>query len=333
MLNYLFSAHKDKIMILITFILIVIISIVVSELHYLYILKSNDLQPNISIKLTLYKNYSYLLLGIIFIVVINFSIQKIISLARQSQIGFRFQKALDLLSSDKESQKLMGIYNIEKLGFDSERDKELLTELLIEFLNKFSGKDKDMLIDVEDENFIKKIRVDNLYVYNLATVKSLSRLNKKYNLSLNLSSSEFSGYDLNGIDLSQAILRSSNFIKTDLNSSNLKEADISRANLRYSDFFNSNLENSNLSHSNLKNSNFVGANLKGANLYNANIAGANFEVANLESANLIEADLSDTNISGANLKSANLTSAKNLTKEQIESAVTDDNTKLPDYLI
>ena len=72
---------------------------------------------------------------------------------------------------------------------------------------------------------------------------------------------------------------------------------------------------------------------KTLSLYNANFAGANFEVANLESANLIEADLSDTNISGANLKSANLTSAKNLTKEQIESAVTDDNTKLPDYLI
>jgi uncharacterized protein YjbI with pentapeptide repeats len=49
----------------------------------------------------------------------------------------------------------------------------------------------------------------------------------------------------------------------------------------------------------------------------------------LEGANLEEAGLRGANLQEARLQLANLTRASGLTREQIESAVTDENTRLP----
>ena len=66
----------------------------------------------------------------------------------------------------------------------------------------------------------------------------------------------------------------------------------------------------------------LGTHLEGALLIFANLKGAHMRYAYLEGADLSEADL----------RGADLTNAVGLTREQIESAITDETTVLPDYL-
>ena len=67
------------------------------------------------------------------------------------------------------------------------------------------------------------------------------------------------------------------------------------------------------------------------------LIGADLSMANLIEADLIGVDLSRADLSGAVLRGADLTGADlswtmNLTQKQIDSAITKENTKLPDDL-
>ncbi len=68
------------------------------------------------------------------------------------------------------------------------------------------------------------------------------------------------------------------------------------------------------------------------NLIQTELRGANLNKAHLEGADLREAHLEGANLRAAHLEGANLRGAENLTQEQIEQAITDDKTRLPDYL-
>jgi hypothetical protein len=81
------------------------------------------------------------------------------------------------------------------------------------------------------------------------------------------------------------------------------------------------------------------SNLIGPEKPGLSLQGANLERANLETANLAEAYLERANLSGANLKQADLSGAflqemteEGLTQTQINEAVGNDATKLPDHL-
>ena len=65
-----------------------------------------------------------------------------------------------------------------------------------------------------------------------------------------------------------------------------------------------------------------GANLERANLSHADATNANFRGANFK----------DANLTGTILRGADLREARNLTWEQLESAIIDEATLLPDYL-
>ena len=66
----------------------------------------------------------------------------------------------------------------------------------------------------------------------------------------------------------------------------------------------------------------MGTGLGKADLRNANLSGAQLVLSNLDNANL----------EGADLRGATLYRAKNVTCEQIESAIIDKDTRLPDYI-
>src|SRR5829696_3108358 len=81
----------------------------------------------------------------------------------------------------------------------------------------------------------------------------------------------------------------------------------------------------------LHNTNLRGANLRGANLEGANLQGANLQ----EEADLQEANLQGANLQGADLRyalllGADLRGAEELTPEQVQQALGDKATKLPE---
>jgi uncharacterized protein YjbI with pentapeptide repeats len=99
------------------------------------------------------------------------------------------------------------------------------------------------------------------------------------------------------------------------------------------------LQGANLREANLERGHLERANLAEAYLERANLEETNLEEANLEEANLVDANLSKANLRGANLKQADLSGAflqemteEGLTQTQINEAVGNDATKLPDYL-
>ena len=82
-----------------------------------------------------------------------------------------------------------------------------------------------------------------------------------------------------------------------------------------------------LSQAILRNLDLSEVNLIEATLNRANLAGANLIRANLRGAKLLGADLSDAVLDGAKLEGV-----KYLTREQLDKAMTNDKTILPDYL-
>jgi Pentapeptide repeats (8 copies) len=105
-----------------------------------------------------------------------------------------------------------------------------------------------------------------------------------------------------------------------------------KVNLRRVNFLKIELENAQLNSANLSESNLSHSNLSHSNLSHSNLNGANLSRANLNGANLNGANLSKCNLSRANLNGANLLATENFTQQQLNSAIYDEETKLPDHL-
>ncbi|MGY3676455.1 pentapeptide repeat-containing protein [Streptomyces sp. TE33382] len=88
------------------------------------------------------------------------------------------------------------------------------------------------------------------------------------------------------------------------------------------------LDNADLSRADLHGTDVSSTDLRGADLSLADLRGADLHGADLRGADLSGADLRDADLHGADLSGADLRDA-GLTMEQIDSAVTDSDTKLP----
>ena len=108
-----------------------------------------------------------------------------------------------------------------------------------------------------------------------------------------------------------------------LQGSNLSEHDLSHRFLGHADLRNAQLTNTNFYMADLSGAFLTGANLTGADLSGANLAGADLRGATLIGANLLVADLHSVILVGANLLGV-----RNLTRQQISSAIYDSTTQL-----
>ncbi len=153
-------------------------------------------------------------------------------------------------------------------------------------------------------------------------------------------------------NLSRAVFYQANLQAAILYDANLTEVIFYQANLEAANLCDVNLKFANLEACNLKSANLIGSNLQGANLIGANLQNASLSTANLQEAilyeaillktnlcdtNLTKANLVGANLSGvilqdANLSSADLSRVENLEQNQIELALGDRATILPQSL-
>ncbi len=89
-----------------------------------------------------------------------------------------------------------------------------------------------------------------------------------------------------------------------------------------------NLSQAQLTEASLYMADLSGANLRGANLMNADLSGANLENADLHGANLHGANLLVADLNNAILTQADLRDVRNLTAEQLASAIIDSTTSI-----
>lgn len=186
-------------------------------------------------------------------------------LTREGQVTERYVAAVQLLASEHLTERLGGIYALERILYDSPRDQFTVTKLLAAFLRQHPtacAEDHQCGVVAED-----------VMAAFVAIARRPRRLDRAF--SINLRELKVCGAEVYGYDEeSQADLES-----VDLDGACLKGADLEFANM-------------------------CGAGLDGANLEGAILDGVNLAVAKLRGANLKDAHLSRVNLSSADLTDA-----------------------------
>ena len=236
--------------------------------------------------------------------------RRTLELTEQGQVTDRFTKAIDQLGSDRREVRIGGIYALERIMNDSERDQSSIVEILAAYIRGHAPRASLATTGDVQGNVQPSIRPDKIRPPTdvAGTISVLGRRPK--------------GRQERGIDLKETDLRGAYMVRADLHLAVLTDADLSGADMR---------------EINLYSASMAGANLSGACLREANLSGADLRVnlsgADLRSADLSNAALQGADLQGADLRKASLEAARGLERGQLEKAMTDFDTKLPAYLL
>jgi len=266
----------------------------------------------------------------------------------------RFSKAVEQLGSDKIEVRLGGIYALERIAQDSDRDHWTIMEVLTSFIqektsmklitdekiraraNEIEQQDREVgssQVGTDEQNQDSAIRELTAELMTKDIQAALTVIGRRKHKK----DPPDKRLDLSGTNLVRANHRRAHLDGADLRRANLLETDFSDAYLNNADLGSANLNltivrHAHLDGARLNGTNFSDADLSGANLFKTNFRNANLSYADLSGANLSESHLSHANFSGANLSGANLlsaifpganfhgadlSSARNLTAEQL----------------
>lgn len=255
-------------------------------------------------------------------------------LTQQGQITDRYTKAIEQLGDEKLDVRLGGIYALERIAVDSERDHPTVVEVLSAFVRERADASRP-------ENQVKARLATDIQ----AVLTVLSDLPHRLSGRGDLEGALLTGAELGRADLSGAWLEEVNLSGAQLSGANLscaqlRSADLSGANLVEADLSGAELWGANLSGAQLRLADLSGAQLRGANLSRAQLWRADLSDAPLKEADLSGAELWGANLSraglwganleGANLEGANLRSAIGLRQEQLDTTTGNVMTQLPD---
>lgn len=247
--------------------------------------------------------------------------QENLKVFQEGQITERFTRAVDQLGNERMEIRLGGIYALERIANESEKDHWPIMEILTAYIRKNSNIDNKLeensiaiestLMDLQDKEIINNevIEVRKIPLDIQAILTVIGRRNKHF-IAKELSSLNLSRTHLVGANLGQ-----SNFYRANLGNSNLEGAFLRLANLNQAVLYKTNLTQARLRHANL-----VNAILTESNLENADFKGANLQTAYFQGANLKNADFERANLKGAN----------NLTIDQLSKVETLYNAQLDD---
>ncbi|MHC1754329.1 MAG: pentapeptide repeat-containing protein [Methanosarcina sp.] len=274
-----------------------------------------------------------------------------LKVAQEGQITERFTRAVDQLGAIDQlgnpaiETRLGGIYALERIANESNKDYWPIMEILTAYVRLNSNVDgldeklfpvNDLIsMDIQADESIKKQRSKlkklPLDIQSILTV--LGRRKHACNGSeskylepdnLDLSNTYLRTIELTGAHLERANFKRAHLQRAYIKKTHLEEADFEEANLENAQLFecylegvnleNGHLENAYITKSNLKNIFSRDAHLEGVNFFKSNLEGAflpgvNFRKAVLLSANLAKANLEGAYLEGANLAKANLDGA------------------------
>ena len=217
----------------------------------------------------------------------------------EGQITERFTRAIEQLGQrgpDKMAIRLGGIYALERIARDSEKDHGPIMEVLTAYVRENAPRHGEYA-----EKVAAKPPTDIQAILTVIGRRETTGKNRR-NDRLDLRHTHLAGVvildaDLQGADLQGAALNRTILVRAKLGGANLGWDLPNRTKLIVADL--------------------TGANLTGANLTGANLTGA---------------DLSETTLIGADLTDTLLIDAKNLTAGQVQSAKNWRKEHLPDYL-
>lgn len=298
----------------------------------------------------------------------DYTTEKDVSINQEWQVTEGFNRAIDQLGNEKMETRLGGIYTLERISTESEKDYWPIVEILTAYVRENSRVDCQLL----DSSLSREA----IYMDIQASESAKKQGTKAKNVTLDIQiiltilarrKHSFKSGETNNLNLSRANLQYTDLLKADFSGANLCEANLFGANLSGANFSEANFYRADLSsailiNADLSGANFFEANLSGADFYRANLSGANLSGANFKAnlrvahtdflseadlkdnlsrvglkaifsvTNLSEANFSEANLSKANLSGSDLIQAKNLTIKQLSEVKTLFNAKLDDEL-
>lgn len=266
----------------------------------------------------------------------------------EKQITERFSQAVGFLGKPELEVRLGGIYALERISRDSQKDYWQIIEILTAYVRAKALVQKDHNQSSSEENFRHNLSIDiqailtvlkrrdssNRYLESSYIDLSETNLSHAYLKGVKLDRANFNNTRLRKINFHRASLQYARFWNSDLTEADLKfailnDAELGRANLCDADLWKANLQKAKLVSANLQKAKLGCALLQGANLKHANLRQAKLKGAQLQSielddkkvqqTNLEDADLQESDFSGANLTNANLSRA-NLSRAVFERA-------------
>ena len=257
--------------------------------------------------------------------------QKTLETTQQGQITDRFTKAIDQLGDTKLEIKLGGIYALERIAKDSERDHWVVMEVLTAFVRQHSPRKVElsgmsMLTFASEKIENEKAQDPPADIQAILTV--IGRRGRTFEHGevepLNLSMTHLWGANLQKANLQKADLGGAQ-----LSGANLEGAQLQKANLTMTE-----LQDAYLGEAQLQGASLVQAQLQKANFQDAQLQGTILRYAQLQEAHLNKAQLQGANLQGAqlqraDLQGANLSQVEYLTQDQINMACTNKYTILP----
>ena len=249
---------------------------------------------------------------------------KTVELTASRLITERFSKAVEQLGSDKLEVRLGGIYSLERIAQDSDRDHWTIMEVLTAFVREKSP--LELAKSKTEESFVEHgLQQSEIEKQSLLQVKKdvqaaltvIGRRDgkKDQGKSLDLSRSNLGLANLRRADLINVNLIGANLSGVLLTNALLNHALLIRADFTDADLFFTKFNDAALNDACLSGAYLIDADLSGADLSDANLSGANLSGADLSGANL-----SDANLSDADLNSVKLSNLNGLTEEQLKKA-------------
>lgn len=153
-------------------------------------------------------------------------------IAQQSQYTDRFGKAVELLGSEEVDARLGGIYALERLARDSDRDDPTITEVLSAFVRDRTPAHAECKPGNPSLATDTKAALTALTRRSPASVqRTPADLAGACLAGADLYSANLSGANLNSADLTDADLRDVDLTGADLSGAHLNSADLSGADL------------------------------------------------------------------------------------------------------
>ncbi|MFE9504181.1 pentapeptide repeat-containing protein [Streptomyces anthocyanicus] len=248
-------------------------------------------------------------------------------LTREGQVTERYVEAIKLVASENVTERLGGIYALERIMRDSKKDHATVVEVLAAFVRQRAAAGNE---EGSDEKDVKP----NEDVQAALTVLGRRPIHDDVPTYIDLRHTDLRGADFSDAKLDQA----------DLRGARLQRAYFARSFLRDAVFQGAALHNADFSFTHLNGAIFYGANMEETTLWQADARNAVFSYAKMERARLRETNLQSAafigtqvasaefhgaNLRGAVLKNVHLSSSQGLRIEQLATAALSEIQDLP----
>jgi hypothetical protein len=252
---------------------------------------------------------------------------------RQRRITESYSKAVEQLSSDKIEQRLGGIYTLERISKESPDDYWTIMETLTAFVReRAQWKEPDAGASETVARYYVGDRTDPGKEPSTDIAAVLAVIIRRPEKERQRERREGWQLELRGADLRRANLGGAHLEGAVLDGAHLEHAFLSETHLEGAVLGRTHLERAYLSETHLEGAVLWETHFEGANLGGAHLEDASLWKTHLEGAHLSKAHLEGAQLSEAHLEGAQLSEAIGLTQAQIDTAIGDAKTTLPDGL-